>query len=188
KGRQGAYPAVQFELAGPRGRGDYVACARLPQLPARQQGDEVEAVSAWYHVADFRRGDPARMGALQFLQGPDGTVYYRAYGKDGLKAPGAELDVTDPERSVALPFTPMDMRLQVLAHLPHAAPRPGVVPRHLRPGADPVEGLEPALRCTLAAGGQETEFWVRLARQATRVRVGDALFFVRYRTASRRTD
>jgi hypothetical protein len=128
------------------------------------------------------------MGALQFLRGPDGTVYYRAYGKDGLKAPGAALDVTDSDRSVALPFTPMDLRLQVLAYLPHAAARPDVVPRPLRPGADPVEGLEPGLRCTLASGGQETEFAVRLSRQATRVRVGDALFLVRYRTASRRAD
>src|SRR6185369_3940723 len=63
-----------------------------------------------------------------------------------------------------------------------------VVPTRMRPGADNPPGLAPGLRCTLSAGGESTEFWVRLSRQPTRVQVGKTMFIVRYRNASREAD
>ena len=60
------------------------------------------------------------MGSIQFLKGPDEKVYYRAYGKDGLKGKGCELDLSDPSAIHDLPFKPMDMKFQVLAWLPQA--------------------------------------------------------------------
>jgi hypothetical protein len=180
-----SYPSVQFELAGPAGRGTYLCCARLPQMPAWQEGDEVAEVAGWYHYPDFRWGDRQKMGALQFLQGPGGTVYYRVYGKDGLRQEGQEIDATDPARQYAMPWQPMEMQLQLAGYLPHAARKPSVLPRNVRPGAEPTEPLEPALRCTLAVDGEGQEFWVSMSRQAARVHVGDRLYFVRYRTASR---
>jgi hypothetical protein len=182
-----SYPSVQFELSGPGGKGRYLACARLPQMPAWQEGERA-LVSAWYHVPDWRWGDPDKMGALQFLKGPDGALYYRVYGKDGLRAQGQKLGTTDPEQSFALPWKPMDMRFAVAEYLPHAIDRPAVVPRRLRPGAEAPEELQPALACSLEWQGHREEFRVRLSRQPLQVRVGDALFLVRYRAASRPAD
>src|SRR5207248_3571723 len=90
-----SYPAVEFELSGPGGRGTYLACARLPHMPVFRDGQDVEQVSAWYHHPDFRWGEAGRMGSLQFLRGPRGKVYYRVYGKDGLKQKGRPLDPAD---------------------------------------------------------------------------------------------
>ncbi len=178
-------PALQFELAGRAARGTYLVCPLLPQLPAHQSGDEVAPVAAWLHEPDPRRGQAGKVGVLQLLQTPDGKVYFRAFGKDGLKAPGAELDVTDPSQSVALPWQPMAMRLQVLEYLPHATKQARVVPRDVAPGVEPAEPLPPALRASLSVRDKSEEFWVRLGRQPTRVRVGESLYLVRYRQASR---
>ena len=182
------YPAVQFELSSGGRKGTYVACARLPNLPAFQKGTDVVPVAAWYHHPDFRAGDATKMGALQFLQTPDEKVYYRVYGKDGLRQKGLELDVADNAAPVSLPWQAMSMQFQVTAYLPHAAKRSGVMPKRQRPGAENVEGLAAGLRCTLTADGKSEEFWVRLSRQATRVRMGKSLYLVRYRNATKEAD
>ncbi len=157
-----SYPAVEFELATAKGKGNYICCARLPHLRAFRDGEDVVPTTAWYHHPDFKWGQAYRMGALQFLKGPGGKVYYRVYGKDGLKGPGRELDPNDPDAVVELPFKPMDMKLQVLTWFPEAVRREKVVPRNVRPGSDPAERLEPALRCTMECNGEKEEFWVRL--------------------------
>lgn len=182
-----ACPAVQFDLSGPEGSGTYLACARLPALPALQRGEDVTRLAAWYHTPDWRRGDAGKLGAVQFLQGPDDRLYYRVYGKEGLRQPGRPLDAA-PGQAVALPFKPMELRFEVTDRLPRAARRPAVVPCPVRPGAEPPEPLQPALRCTLQAGSARKEFWVRLSRRPVRVQVGNALFFVRYRHGSRPVD
>jgi cytochrome c biogenesis protein ResB len=82
----------------------------------------------------------------------------------------------------------MDMKFQVAAWLPKAVQREWVRPRHVRPGSEPAERLEPALRCTLESGGEKKEFWVRLSHQATQVIVGKEMFFIRYRAAARQLD
>src|SRR5262249_22792312 len=139
-------PAVQFELAGRAARGTYLVCPRLPQLPAFQSGDDVAAVAAWPHEPDPRRREAGQMGVLQLRRAPDDKVYCRAFGKDGLKAPGSELDVSDPSKGVKLPWQPMDMELHVPAYLPRAVKEARVVPRDVAPGVEPAEPLPPALR------------------------------------------
>lgn len=189
-GRQPApcNPAVSFELSGPDGSGDYLACATLPDVPAFRKGTPPAPVAVWYHSPDFRGGDSRLMGSLQFLQAPDGKVYYRVYGKNGLLQKGRELDVSDPAEPHALPWKPMNLRFQVAAYLPRAAPEPSIVPRDLRPGAEPADPLEPAIRGTLTVGGKTEEFWARLSRTDTRLVVGPDLFFIRYRKDSRPVD
>jgi hypothetical protein len=182
------YPAVLFELASEKETGTYIACARMPNLRAFVKGSDVAPVSAWYHFPDFRWGQSYKMGAIQFLKGPDGKVYYRAYGKDGLKGPGKELDVSDPSAVHELPFKPMEMKFEVLTWLPEAVQRDTILPRNVRPGADPAERLEPALRCTLESNGKKTPFWVRLSRAAVSVKAGDEEFFVRFRNDTKRLD
>jgi cytochrome c biogenesis protein ResB len=82
----------------------------------------------------------------------------------------------------------MDMKFEVLTWLPDAVQRDHIVPRNVRPGAEPAEPLEPALRCTLASGDTKQEFLVRMSRRATQVKLGKETFFVRYRTDTRRLD
>jgi hypothetical protein len=182
------FPAVLFELARPGARGTYVACARLPNLPVFLNGEPVALLSVWHHHPDFRWGDASKFGAIQLLQTPDEKVYYRVFGKDGLRDRGQELDTSDGAAAVQLPLKPMDMSLHVTAYLPKAVKHSCVIPRHLRPGADNPPGMAPALRCTLSSGRDNTEFWVRLSRQPTRVQVGETMYIVRYRNASREAD
>jgi hypothetical protein len=183
-----AYPAVQFELSSGGRKWTGVACSRLPNLPVFQDGAGGFPVAAWYHHPDFRSGDASRMGVVQFLQTPDERVYYRVYGKDGLRQTGREADVADNSAPVSLPWQAMSMQFQVTTYLPRAVMRPTVVPRRLRPGTENAEGMQPALRCTLNAGGESKEFWVRLSRQAERVEVGKSLYLVRYRNATQEAD
>ena len=187
KGPMPLYPAVKFELSGPGGKGTYMTCARLPHMPIFRDGQDVEEVAAWYHYPDFRWGEHVRMGSLQFLKLPDGRIFYRVYGKDGLRQKGTPLDPSD-RTAHALPWQPMNMNFEVLTWLPRAVPREHVRPRHVRPGSELSERLDPALRCTLTSGGQSKEFWVRLSRAATQVSIGKEAFFVRYRQDSRPVD
>ena len=184
----GLSASVQFELSSGGQKGTYVACARLPNLPAFQKGTDLAEVSVWYHYPDFRWGDASKFGVLQFLQTPDERVYYRVYGKDGLRQPGREADVSKDAALVSLPWKPMEMQFQVTAHLPRAVQRSSVVPKRLRPGVENAEGLLPGLRCTLTVGGQHQEFWVRLSRNATRVQIDKSLYLVRYRNATKEAD
>src|SRR6266542_4458237 len=117
------YPAVEFDLSGPGGKGTYVVCARLPHFRALREGQDVERFSVWYHYPDFRWGDKHRMGSLQFLKGPGGKVYYRVYGKDGLRQKGRLLDPDDTRAVHELPWKPMAMKFEVLTWLPSAARR-----------------------------------------------------------------
>ncbi|MBI1917819.1 MAG: cytochrome c biogenesis protein ResB [Planctomycetes bacterium] len=182
------YPAVEFDLSGPGGKGTYVACARLPHFRALREGQDVERFGVWYHYPDFRWGDKHRMGSLQFLKGPGGKVYYRVYGKDGLRQKGRLLDIDDTSAVHELPWKPMAMTFEVLTWLPSAARRDRVVPRHVRPGAEPSERLEPALRCVLKSNGESKEFWVAMSPVAAPVKVGKEIFFVRYRQDTRKLD
>src|SRR5262249_38863822 len=182
------YPAVEFELSGPGGKGTYIACARFPHFRPLRDGQDVERFSVWYHYPDFRWGERHRMGSLQLLKLPDGKVYYRVWGKDGLRQKGTELDTSDTASAHALPWQPMNMTFQVLAWLPRAAPREHVLPRPVRPGSEPSERLHPALRCALTSGGETKEFWVRMSRPAPHVDGGKDRFLVRYRQDSRPVD
>ncbi len=182
------FPAVQFELSSGGRKGVYLACARLPNLPAFQKGTDVIAVAAWYHHPDFRSGDGSKMGVLQFLQTPDLRLWYRVYGKDGLRQTGREMVISDNSPPISLPWQAMAMQFQVTNYIPQAVKRPSVVPKRERPGTENAEGMLPALRCTLTVDGKSQEFWVRLSRQATRVQLGKALYLVRYRNATQEAD
>ncbi len=182
------YPAILFQLTRGTERGEYIACARLPHLPAFQRGSEVLATAAWYHVADFRWGERHRLGSVQFLQGPNGTLYYRVFGKDGLSAPGQALDPADTTTRHTLPWKPMDMHFQVLSYLPRAIQQEYIVPRHVPPGAETAEKWEPALRCELTTSTGKQDFMVRMGPLATQVKTKTDLFFVRYRQASQPLD
>jgi hypothetical protein len=181
-------PTVQFELAGPAGQGEYLACSRLPDVPVFRKGQAPAPVAAWYHYPDFRAADTHLLGSLQFLQVADGKVYYRVYGKDGLRQPGQELDVFDRTAFHDLPWKPMELRFQVAGYLADAAEGPTCIPRRLRPGADPAEQPVPAIHCALHVGDKSDEFWVRLSREAARVMISDAIFLVRYRTMRQPVD
>jgi hypothetical protein len=188
KGGSPKYHTVRFDLAGPAGKGEYLACARFPNLPPLQGGTAVGRIAVWYHHPDFRWGDDRLMGSVQFLHAPDGKVFYRVYGKDGLRQKGRPLDLTDLDQVHALPWRPMDMRFQVAAYLPHAVAQESFVPHELPPGAAAPASLQPGLRCSLTAGGATTEFRLRLSSPPRRVQVGDETFFVRYRLADEPVD
>ena len=67
-------PSIRFALAGTAGRGEYLACSRLPDVPALRKGEAPDRVAVWYHYPDFRAADKDLMGSLQFLQVPGGKV------------------------------------------------------------------------------------------------------------------
>jgi hypothetical protein len=186
--RRSPYPAVRFALERAGERGEYLACPRVPGMPAFHKGQPAGPVAAWYHPPEPWWAGAGKKGALQFLRGPEGKLYYRVSGEEGLRSPARELDPTDPERSIPLPMGPMEMRLRVAVWLPSATRRPSVVPRDVPVGAEPAERFEPGLRGRLAVGARSEEVWLRMGREPTPVRIGEALYFVRYRRASRLLD
>jgi hypothetical protein len=177
------FPAVQFELSGPDGKGVYVVCARLPQLPALQSGEDIAAVAGWLHAPELPHVD-GQLGTVQFLQGPGRKLYVRSYGLDGLNGAGMELDPSDPERMIDLPWKSMVVQARILTHLPHARQQMTVLPRDFPIGVELPEPLPPAVQATFRLGEHSQDFQVRLGRQAARVRLGNALYFVRYRQAT----
>jgi hypothetical protein len=79
--------------------------------------------------------------------------------------------------------------LAVRNYYPHTEEDPhaplGLVPRPIPPGAEEASGLTPALRCTLTSGSATRDFAVAMFRGAVRIRLGGALYLVRYRPAER---
>src|SRR5262249_8523857 len=128
------------------------------------------------------------LGSVQFLLAPDGKVYYRVHGKDGLRQAGQELDVGDHEQRYKLPWQPMSLQFQLAGFLPRGVRRDGFVPIHLRPGTEPSARVQPAVRGCLTTGGRTADFRVRLSHGAVPVRIGDELFLVRYRPETRPVD
>jgi hypothetical protein len=183
------YPAVKFAVSGPAGQQEAMACARLPQLLSevlQARGQRVD-FTAWYHHPDFRWGHPPLTGLLQFLQTPDGKLYYRVYGRDGLQEPGRELDPSDRETTYPC-WKVMGFRFRVCDHLARAVPKRRIVPRDIRPGVQRRD-LVPAVRCTLDRDGQKENVWLRLGELTPqRVKVGGEWFFLRYGLASKQMD
>lgn len=177
------WPAVHFELQGPHAKGEYLACARLPQMPAHFRGENVARVSTWYHLADQRHGATGKLGSLQFLHGPDDTKYFRVFGPDGWQAPAQVMDFADPEKEYIASLGGAEKKFQVTAWLPLASRKAGFVPKDNPPGTEPTDPSVPALRCTLHSAGQSEEFWVGLGGRPRKIRLGDSLYFARYRPA-----
>jgi hypothetical protein len=178
------YPMVKFELSKDGDTGEYVSCARLPHRQALEKGKEIIPVAAWFHHPDFRWGRQDRMGALQFLQAPDGKVYYRVFGKEGLKERGQEIDVNDSITEHKLPLK-MELRFQIGGYIARAVERETLKPRNLKPGAESQDRLEPAVRGTLTIDGKEQPFWARFNSPAARLLPGGAdIYLVRYQPDS----
>ncbi len=179
-------PAVAFEVSGPAGKAEYLVCENFPHFSGLKKGDEPAPLAFWYHYPDFRRGDEHLKGSLQFLQAPDGKVYYRAFGSEGVK-PGGEIDVrAESPEEYELPLA-MKLRFQVAGYLEKAtvAHEGYVVPRDIPPGAEPSVTYHPAVRCTLNADGKAHEFFLRLYGDVANVMVGKDLYLVRYRPETR---
>jgi hypothetical protein len=178
------YPMVKLEISGPRGKQEVVALARAPHMTsAFDREGRAARVPVWYHYPDPSWGNKSLKGSLQFLQGPGDRVYYRAYGQDGLRGPGEEIDPRDEDTLHPLPWKPMNLQFRVGGFLPQAVAEESVVPRVTRPGSEISEQLAPAIRATLTSGKDRANFWVRLGR-TTEVPVGKQYYLVRYRQDS----
>jgi hypothetical protein len=182
------YPAVKFVLTGPgNSKTDYATCARLPHL-VEMQPSTGERVPVWYHYPDFRWGNEGLRGNLQFLHAPDGTVYYRVFGRDGLQQKGQSLDPKDRDKTYPC-WTVMNFRFRITDYLPRAVAKRRVVPLERRPGFQNEE-LLPAVRCALVRDGQSSEdFLVRLGSSVPeKVRVGGEWYLVQYGRGSLEMD
>ncbi len=185
---QAGFPMVRFSVTEEDQPVEMLLCARLPQLKTLQfkSGEKQAEFSACYHYPDYQWGKKNNrvMGAMHFLQGPEGKVYYRVYGKDGLKEKGQPLDVTSTSPH-ELPWRPMGkpFEFRVMGYLPNAVERGDFMPRNVRPGAEPTERLQPAIRATLTIKGQPHEFWARMGMSPARVQAGDDMYLIRFRQA-----
>jgi hypothetical protein len=180
------YPGVRFEVSGPAGKTEYLACARVPHLLPellKTQGKKAD-LAAWYHHPDHHFGNPALNGVLQFLQAPDGKVYYRVYGKEGLQNKGQPLDPNDRDTTHPC-WNVMGFRFRVCDYLAKSVEERRIVPHDVRPGVQRMD-LVPAVRCLLRHNGQAEEVRVRLGEfTPQKVRVGEEWFFLRYGRAAK---
>jgi hypothetical protein len=179
------YPAVKFEVTGPEGKTEGLACARLPQLLAEvleARGTQLPCV-VWYHYPDFRWGNAQLTGNLQLLQTPDGKLYYRVFGRDGLQDKGRAIDPSDYATTYPC-WKVMGFQFRLVEHLARAVPRRRILPREIAAGVQRKD-LVAGLRCTLTHQGQTEELWLRLGELTPeKVKVGGEWFFVRYDLAS----
>ncbi|MBI1918833.1 MAG: hypothetical protein HYS12_29430 [Planctomycetes bacterium] len=183
-------PMVRFKLSRDEASSEYLSVARIPgrAVPA-DRGAAAAEVSAWYHAPDPLWGEDFRQGALQFLQAPDGKIYYRAYGKDGKKrGEPTELDVSDMETVHRPPFK-MDLSFQVGAYFPRAVRRDQYVPRNLaRVGAEPPLDLLPAIRGALTVKSKDYSFDAHTRRTTEVITDDKHLFLIQCRHATRPLD
>src|SRR5262249_39225501 len=136
-------------------------------------------LAAWFHVPDPHWGNPALAGLLQFLQCPDGRLFYRVYGKNGLQGQARAIDPHDREQSYPC-WDVMGFRFRVTDYLDRAVEERRLVPHDVPPGGERRD-LVPALRGTLRHEGRSAEFCVRLGeRTPEKVQAGGDWFLVRY--------
>lgn len=179
-------PAVRFEIHGPEGKTEASAFARLPHL-ADARGPAAKRLACWYHFPDHRWGVDEVLGSLQFLQTGDGKLYYRVYGKDGLRQPGQEIAASDRVSEHALPWGPMQMRFRIAEYLPRAVEEPSFIPRALAPGSD-APRFRPVTRGKIHVGGRSADFWVRLTGAPAWVELGGQAYVVRYQAGKQTLD
>jgi hypothetical protein len=176
------YPSVLFELSGPDGMGEFIACARAPHVPAFVRGTRRDKVAAWLHSPEFRFDGPTNAGAVHFLCAPDRKLWQRTFRPDGTLVDarpvqlGERLELATDARLYCTP----------VAWLPTADARPTIVPVAREPKAVPAAGEAPALRCRLCVGNQSEQVWVRLGARPVGVHLNAELYFVRFRPRSTR--
>lgn len=179
------FPVVKFTLSRSGITGEYLGSARMPERSGfTGEGKEIGDVSCWYHTRDLLWGDKKLMGSFQLLQGPDGKVYYRACGKDGIRGKGKELDVTNQDAEHVIPWKEtMKMSFWVSGYLSEAVVGTTYVPRNLDRIGAPAGNLQPAVFGAIVVGNKEYPF--QAGSRTGLVDAGNDLYLVRYRQASK---
>jgi hypothetical protein len=166
---EAAIPVAKFTVA--KGAKDGVVHAgwdSLPMLPTTATPEE-KLVDVFYFrppVLDSKSG--GRFGLIEVLAAPDGTLYYRVFGR-GEKELGrlrASGTVTKGEEITAFggnANTPMTISFRVDDYLPSGVEKDVCEPIELPKGKKD-EGIQACL-CEMTVDGETREFWVR--RSAT---------------------
>jgi hypothetical protein len=122
---------------------------------------EFRDLSYWYHPPDYRYHNKGIRGLLQFVQDPDGKLFYRSFNsrRGMFEFEGARK--VKSEREAQAIWTGMDWKFQVLDHVKEAVPKTRYVPADLRPGSESADYM-PAVRARLTVkGNPSSEFWLR---------------------------
>jgi hypothetical protein len=138
------------------------AWAGLPLAPADPRADAPTRSRVWidYFEPPPIQSDPGApmmgtFGAVQFVTGPDGSTYYRAFGRDGLKGVGP-LKLGEPVKVFGGDRMPMQVSVRADEYLPSGVTR--YVCEPVRPG--PEEREVPAALVSMTVDGQTQEFWL----------------------------
>jgi hypothetical protein len=188
-----AYPAVEFDLLGPDGQTNSCsALARYAHGPMVEGGPPagLKDLQVWYHPADYQYGRKSHPGQrdgmralLQFVEGDDGTLYYRSFHTNREGDFGFEKSGSLKGNQTLDIWSGMNWKLHVLRWLPEATPEPPWVPADLRPGSER-QGFPAAIRCRLTRGDKKSEeVWVTQTDNGlTPVALGDQQYRVGFHT------
>jgi hypothetical protein len=137
----------------------YIACSALPALPNNARVTDPPVRIAYYHPPKLSQtAMQGRSSAVDVLGTRDGRLFYRAFGREGLRAKGP----IEPGRRVQLvggPNQPVAMSLRVEEYLTSGVDGE-VVQEVTLPPNQKDQGIPGAL-VRMSAGGQAKEFWLR---------------------------
>lgn len=104
-----------------------------------------------------------RSGQVDFLATKDGKVYYRAFGREGLRGTPGLLPPHKRIQLVGGPNQPVTFKLELEEYFPSGVERE-IVDSLAKPAAQMGEGI-PACQVVMTANGVTNEFWLRQTQQ-----------------------
>jgi hypothetical protein len=144
---------------GDRPAEPYIACSALPALPNNPRAADPPVRISYYHPPRFGEGAmQGRSAVVEVLGTREGKLFYRAFGRDGLRGKGP-LEVGKRVQLVGGANQPVTFSLKVDEYLTSGVDGEVVQEMTLPPNQKD-QGIPGAL-VQMSANGQTKEFWLR---------------------------
>lgn len=161
-------PMIKVTIKGPSGSRQYAASAMHPQFTipldddanhAHAGGGAADPVIIFTNPATYKTaGGTGQRGRLQLLQAPDGKLYARRFGINGLEE--TYMVEVGQEHRAWMSFT-----ITVTQDEPKAMIVESMAPAHVAP--KDLDSAQRAMRVALIVDGQRSEAWLQRAQPVT---------------------
>ena len=158
------FPVARFKVRkGEKGpEVDHVGFSTLPGMAKFIAEHMPDASKQLVRVGYFTpplEGHRGTFGVIELMGTPDGKLYHRVFGREGLRVPPAPLEAGREVRAFGGVNMPMTLSFRVEKYVPSGLERAGCVPADLPPNKID-QGIKAAL-VEMTIDGQAKEFWVR---------------------------
>ena len=151
---------VEFQVTqGDGAMEKYLAASGLPSLPNNPASESPVVRVHYYHPYEFGEAMQGRSSVVEVLGTPEGTLYYRAFNREGLRGMGP---LSEGKRIVLVEKSqvqPVTFSFEVDEYLTSGVDGEDVDPIELPVGQK--DRAVPAALVELKAGGKSKELWLR---------------------------